>query len=262
MKKHKLALVLSGGAASGMAHIGVIKVLERNNIIPDVVIGTSSGALVGGMYAAGVLYNFERIISGKTKKQIRKMLHFWPSKEGLIKTDRLTKEFRKILDDKRIEDLNKKFVAVSLDLLTGKRILFDKGDLCEAILASISLPLLFPPLHKQGMLLIDGGLEDPLAIDEGFKLAKKVIAIDITRSIESMPKKIKYNFIDVFERIESILRLEIANFAISKYKHNLVVLKPKVFIGTLDFDRSKEAIAIGEDITEKNLFKIKKLLKK
>ncbi len=259
-KKSDWALVLSGGAASGMAHIGVIKVLERNKIIPNIIIGTSAGALIGGMYAAGLLSNFERIISNKTKKQIRKIIHIWPSKEGLIKTDRLEKQFRNIIGNKKIENLDKKFVAISADLLTGKRIVIDKGDLCEAIMASISIPFLFPPLHKKGMLLVDGGFEDPLAIDEGFNLAKKILAVNVERSIESMPKKLKYNLVDFFERIQTILRLEIVNFTLSKYKKNLFILNPKAYLGVFDFDKSKEAIAIGERITEKNLYKIKKLL--
>lgn len=258
--KHNLALVLSGGGARGMAHIGVLKILEENNIVPNLVVGTSAGALVGGMYAAGTLEQFEKELISKTKRQLRSILKFWPSREGLINTKNLEKELRKLVDARKIEELDKKFIAVSVDLLSGKKILIDKGDLVEAILASIAIPLVFPPVHKENMLLVDGGLEDPLPIDVAFKLAKKVIAVNITKSIEKMPKKEKYNFIDIFERALVIIQTEITEIALKKYKKNLVVIQPEVNLGTFDYAKAKEAISIGEEETKKNLEKIKELV--
>ncbi|MEM4703183.1 MAG: patatin-like phospholipase family protein [Candidatus Pacearchaeota archaeon] len=258
-KKYNLALVLSGGGARGMAHIGVLEILEKSNIVPNVIIGTSAGALVGGMYAAGVLDKFKKELIGK-KKEIKKILRVWPSREGLIKTDKLERELKKLIGERKIEELDKKFIAVSVDLLTGKKVLIEEGTLCQAILASIAIPLVFPPLHREGTLLVDGGLEDPLPIDEGFRLARKVIAVDITRSIDKIPKKDKYNFVDILERALIIIQSEISEAALKKYRHNLVVLKPDVNINTLEFSRSKEAISIGEEETKKNLEKIKELL--
>ena len=261
-KKYNLALVLSGGAASGMAHIGVIRVLESKGIFPDIVIGTSTGALIGGMYCAGVLDKFENVISNKTKHQIRKILHFWPSREGLIKTDRLERQLRTFINNKKIEGLDRKFMAISVDILTGKKVLHNKGDLCKAILASISIPFLFPPVHKKGMLLVDGGLEDPLPIDEGFNFARKVIAVNIVHSLQKIPKKMKYNFIDIFKQIKQILEIELINFTIKKETPNLVLLNPKLNIGTFEFDKSEKAILIGKKETIRNIYKIKKLIKK
>jgi NTE family protein len=259
-EKYNLALVLSGGGARGMAHIGAIKVLEKNNIIPNIIIGTSTGAMVGGMYAAGELSNFENIIVKKTKKQINKILKIWPSKEGLIKTKELEKELRKIIGNRKIEELDKKFVALSVDLLTGKKIIIDNGDLCEAILASMAVPVLFPPRHKGEMLLVDGGLEDPVALDEGFKVAEKVIAINTIRDIGNFPKKENYSFADILERASAIMQDEIMGPILKKYKKNLVILNPLVNLDTLTFDKAKEAIAIGEAEAEKNIDKIKLLL--
>lgn len=259
-KKYNLALVLSGGGAPGMAHIGVIKTLEKNNITPDIIVGTSSGAIVGGMHSAGVLNDFENFLTGKTKKELSKKFSFWPSKEGLINTGKLENDFRKFIGNKKIEELNKKFIAVSVDLLTGKMIFIDKGDLCQSILASIAVPILFVPIHRDGMLLVDGGLEDPLAIDEGFKLAKKVIAVNTTRHIDDIQKKEKYGFIDIFERSLAILQTEIVAVALKKYKHNLVVISPHVDMNLLDFHRADEAVKIGEDETTKRIEDIKKLV--
>jgi len=260
-ERKELALVMSGGSARAMAHIGVIKVLEKNNISPNVVVGTSSGAIVGGMYAAGSLEAFEKMLLSRTKKQLSKLLQIWPSREGMMRTKRIEKEFRQFIHDKKIETLDKRFMAVTVDLVSGKKIIFDKGDLCEAILASTAIPLMFPPVHKEEMLLVDGGLEDPLAIDVGFQQAKKVIAVNIMPSA-GMPKKDKYNFVDILQRALSIVESEIIAEELKKYKENLVVLNLQIDIPILDFSRSKEAIEVGEKETKKHLDEIKELLKR
>jgi NTE family protein len=208
-KKYNLALVLSGGGARGMAHIGVLKILEKNNIVPNIIIGTSAGSQVGGMYAAGKLAEFEKILTSKSQKEIKKIVAFRPHEGGLINPDRFEKELRKIIGNKKIEELDKKYFATAVDLLSGKEIRLDKGDLCQAMVASSTIPLLFPPVKKEGMLLVDGGLQNPLAIDDGFEVASKVIAVSIERNLKDMPKKEKYGFSDIAERALTILQNEI-----------------------------------------------------
>ena len=258
--KYNLALVLSGGGARGMAHIGVLKVLEKNNIVPNIIIGTSAGSLVGGMYAAGKLADFEKMLTGKNQKEIKKIAAFRPHEGGLINPDRFEKEIRKIIDNKKIEELDKKYFSTAVDILTGKEMRMDKGDLCQAILASSSIPLLFPPVKKDGMLLVDGGLQNPLAIDDGFEVATKVIAVSIERDINDMPKKDKYGFADIAERALTILQNDIVESALKKYKDNLVIIRIEVNMDTLDFHKAKEAIAIGEKEAEKHVEEIKKLV--
>jgi len=259
-EKENLALVLSGGGARGMAHIGVLKVLEKNNIVPNIIIGTSAGALVGGMYAAGKLVDFEKMLASKSQRDIKRMAAFRPREGGLINPDRFEKEIRKIVGDKKIEELDKKFFSTCVDILTGKELQMDKGDLSQAILASSSIPLLFPPVRKEGMLLVDGGLNNPLAIDDGFKLANKVIAVAIERDIKDMPTKEKYGFADIAERSLTIFQNEIIEESLKKHKKNLVVIRLEVNLDTPDFHRAKEAIKIGEKETEKKIEEIKKLV--
>lgn len=258
--KYNLALVLSGGGARGMAHIGVLKVLEKNNIVPNIIIGTSAGSLVGGMYAAGKLVDFEKILLSKTPGELKQLIAFRPHEGGLINTDRFEREMRKIIEKQKIEELDKKFMATAIDILSGKEIQMDNGDLAQAILASCSIPLAFPPVKKDGMLLVDGGLGNPLAIEDGFKLAKKVIAVNIWRSIEKMPKKEKYGFVDIAERALTILQNEIAAAAIKKHTKNLVVINVEVDHDTLDFHKSKEIIPLGETEAQKKIEDIKKLV--
>ncbi len=259
-KKENLALVLSGGGARGMAHIGVLKVLEKNNIVPNIIIGTSAGAMVGGMYAAGKLADFEKMLTSKSQKDIKKLAAFRPHEGGLINPDRLEKELRKIIGNKKIEELDKKYFATAVDLLTGKEVRMERGDLCQAILASSSIPLLVPPVKKEGMLLVDGGLQNPLAIDDGFDVARKVIAVSIERDIKEMPKKEKYGFVDIAERTLTIMQCDIVENSLKKYKDNLIVLRPNVNMDTLDFHKGKEAIEIGEKEAEKHIEEIKKLV--
>jgi len=246
--KCNLALVLGGGGARGMAHIGVVKTLTKNNISPDIIFGTSAGAMVGGFYCAGSLNAFEKELVHRNKKQLRKLLRFnILNRKGLINTKGIEKEFRKIICNKKIEELDKKFVAMATDLWTGKRVMISKGDLCDAILASTAIPLIFPPVDKDGMLLVDGGVNDPLPIDEGFDAAKKVIAVNIIRSLEKLPRPPKYTYLDIMERAMEVIQEEITKAALKKYKDNLVVLTVEVNFNTLDFDRAKEAIVAGEE---------------
>jgi NTE family protein len=259
-EKENLALVLSGGGARGMAHIGVLKVLEKNNVVPNIIIGTSAGSLVGGMYAAGKLAEFEKMLTSKNKNEIKRISAFRPHEGGLINPDRFEKEIRKLVGNKKIEELDKKYFATTVDLLTGKEIRMNEGDLCQAILASSSIPLLFPPVKKDGMLLVDGGLQNPLAVEDGFRVANKVIAISIERSLEKMPKKEKYGFSDIAERALTILQGEIVESALKRYKKNLVIIRIEVNMDTVDFHKAKEAIEIGEKETEKHIEEIKKLV--
>jgi NTE family protein len=260
-KKYNLTLVLGGGGARGMAHIGVLRILEQNNIVPNYILGTSAGALTGGLYAAGTLNEFEKALVGKTKKQIRKILHFWPSRDSLIKTDRLKKELEVYTKNKKIEELSKSFACTAVDLLTGKKILIDKGDLCEAILASIAIPLLFPPVYRDNMLLADGGVADPLPIQDGLKDAKKVIAVNINRPLDKLQKKNKYNFLDILERALNIVQDEMTRKALKRHRKNLIVISPNVDdINTLDFHKTSEAVKAGEDETLKRMEEIKKFV--
>lgn len=262
-EKKELALVLSSGGSKGAFHIGVINILEKNNISPNVVIGSSVGALVGGVYAAGCLDKFENVLIKKTKKEMDALFKVWPSKEGLIRTKRLEDELRKILGNRKIEELDKKFIAVAVDLISGNKVIIEKGDLCNAIMASMAIPILFPPVHTGEMLLADGSLEAPLDVTDGFRYAKKVFAVDATRRIENMPKKSSYNYIDIFQRALTIVQSEVLTEALKRHSRYLMILKipgASINTSTLDFSKAKEAIAIGESETEKHLDEIKALL--
>ena len=147
-KKKKLALVLSGGSARGLAHIGVLEVLEENHVPIDVIVGTSIGALIGGIYAAGSLKEFKEEVVRLTHHRITSL--FFSRRFKRMNADNnvpIEKLLKKFIKGKKIEDLSISFSAIATDLKTGEEIFIEKGDLLKAILASIALPGLFKPIE-------------------------------------------------------------------------------------------------------------------
>jgi NTE family protein len=162
-KKKKLALVLSGGSARGLAHIGVLEVLEENKIPIDAVVGTSMGAVIGGIYAAGKLKEFKEEIIKMSHSRMRAI--FWTLKFRRFDVDP-SKAFgpvlSKYLKNKKIQDLGIDFTAIATDLKTGEEVYLNEGNLVKAILASVCLPGICHPMTLGKRLLIDGGVVDPL----------------------------------------------------------------------------------------------------
>lgn len=159
-----IGLALGGGVARGWAHIGVIQGLLDLGIVPDVVCGTSVGALVGGCYLSGHLETLESWARSLNKRRMLSYLDLFTGAPGLMGGKRLQKEMEKSLGGKRIEDLGRKFVAVCAELATGHEIWLQNGDLITAIRASYALPGAFPPVKIDDRWLIDGALVDPVPI--------------------------------------------------------------------------------------------------
>ena len=166
MLEKTISLVLSSGGAKGYAHIGVIKALEEEGYKIVSVAGTSMGALVGGLYAAGKLneaYEWLRNIDSWEVFKLADLKNF--SKSGLINGEYLFYELHKIVGDVKIEDLRIPFCAIATDLDSGKEVVFRKGRLVDAIRSSISLPLFFSPYSLAGNRLVDGGIVNGLPLN-------------------------------------------------------------------------------------------------
>ncbi len=159
MANKTFGLALGAGAMRGMCHIGVLEVLEQHNLVPDMISGTSMGAVIGGLYAAGV--------SIDQMKEIKS--------ENII---------RELCGDINIEDCKIPFVAVAVDVVSGKTVYFDKGNLTDAIRASYAVPGVFAPVKMGNMLLMDGGLKERIPVnilrDKG---AKYVVGVNPCESI-------------------------------------------------------------------------------
>ncbi|MGB4360696.1 MAG: patatin-like phospholipase family protein [Rhodoferax sp.] len=238
--KPVIALALGGGAAKGFAHIGVIKALEAQGIVPDIVIGTSAGSLVGALYA-----------SGKTGFELQEMaipfdkwqfIDWGMPNRGLMKGDALTKFVNAAVGGRAIEKFPKKYGAVATDLQSGEPIVFRSGDAGIAVLASSSVPLAFQPVTIRGRQYVDGGLTSPvpvrLAHDMG---ASFVIGVDIS----DKPANGSINStMDV-----ALQTLAIMGQMIRRYEQPVadIMIRPDISrLGSVDFDNRHQAILEGE----------------
>ena len=181
--KPKLGLVLGSGSARGWAHIGVIRALEKAGVRPDIVSGTSIGALVGAAYAAGELDHLE---SWALEVKVADLLGFMDLSRGggVLKGDRLMEFFRRNRADRSIDELGVPFGAVATSLRTGTEVWLRHGSTLDAVHASIALPGLFAPVRWEGSLLVDGGLVNPIPVSLARAMgADIVIAVDLGSDI-------------------------------------------------------------------------------
>jgi NTE family protein len=177
--RFKIGLALGSGSARGWAHIGVIRVLEQAGIRPDIVCGTSIGALVGASYAAGDLDSLESWVTGLTWKTVFRLIDVTMT-GGLIKGERLIDIFRARFKNRSVADLDLKFAAVATELETGREVWLQRGPLVDAVRASMAVPGLFRPVEQGGVLLVDGALVNPVPVSLCRALgADIVIAVDL-----------------------------------------------------------------------------------
>jgi NTE family protein len=164
-RKKDVALVLSSGGARGLAHIGAIEELLARGYRITSIAGSSMGALVGGVYAAAKLEAFHDWVKGIDKKRMLELIDFSLSINHLAKGDRIIEAIMEFVPDVAIEDLPIPYCAVATDLTSGREVLFNKGSLFKAIRASITLPTFYKPVERDGMVLIDGGVINPIPLN-------------------------------------------------------------------------------------------------
>ncbi|MBS0307373.1 MAG: patatin-like phospholipase RssA [Proteobacteria bacterium] len=178
-RKPRIGLVLGSGSARGWSHIGVIRALEEAGIKPDLVCGTSIGALVGAAYAAGDLDRFEQWVLGL---RIREVVSFMDVGlgGGLLKGEKLMDFFRRNFSDRPLENLPMPFAAVATSLQNGAEVWLRQGSTIDAVRASIALPGLFTPVRQDRALLVDGGLVNPVPVSLARAMGADVmIAVDL-----------------------------------------------------------------------------------
>ena len=184
--KPKIGLALGGGAARGFAHIGVIKMLESHGIVPDYVVGTSAGAVVGSLYAGG----FDAFAMQKLAIQLDETLFAdWTLRgPGLLKGEALQSFVNQHLKRRPLEKLNIPFGTVVTDLNSGERVVFRSGDSGMAVRASAAVPGVFQPVAINGRQYVDGGLTSPVPVRAVREMgADFVIAVDISATAEGQP---------------------------------------------------------------------------
>ncbi|CAA6823214.1 MAG: UPF0028 protein YchK [uncultured Sulfurovum sp.] len=285
--KKTVSLVLGSGGARGYAHIGVIETLEAQGYEIKSISGSSMGALVGAIYAAGKLEAYKEWVLSLGFIDTLKLLDISLSDGGIVNIDTVYEKIEALIGDTKIEDLPVKYMAVASDIKSQKKVWFKDGKLIDAIRASIAIPTIFTPVIKDEMILVDGGVLDPLPIasvssDEtdltiavnlnanipntytielpekaenilykkATKLvnkAKEVIGTDTSK--EEAPKDIFYVLNKSLDATQSII---IEN-TIKAYKPDLIIEIPRDACESYEFDKAYEMIEIGKIATQKSL---------
>ncbi len=252
----KIALVLGAGASKGFAHIGVIKVLESNNIPIHMIVGTSAGSFVGSFYAYG--YNAFQL--QKIALEIKKsdIVDFIFPDNGFIQGQKLESFVNKMLNNTTIEKLKIPFFAVATDIQSGEEIIFGRGNTGTAVRASCSIPGVFTPVKIGNKFYVDGGVVSPVAVEAAKKLgADIVIAVDISSNNQSPPPK------STIETMLQSINIMYSKLAISQLNKADIVIKPRVgHIASYDFDKRHEAIMEGEKAALEALPKINDIINK
>jgi NTE family protein len=180
----KIGLVLGSGSARGLAHIGVIHAIEEAGLTVDVIAGTSIGALVGAVYAAGRLDDLERDFRRFDWKAIGSMFDPVFPRSGLIDGKKAVEFIRAHLPYHTIDELSVPFCAIATDIATGEEVVISDGDLIEAVRASVSIPGIFTPARKDDRVLIDGGLVNPVPVSAARAMgAEIIIAVDLNHDM-------------------------------------------------------------------------------
>ena len=184
VKRPSIALALGGGAARGFAHIGVMRTLVAHGIVPDIIVGTSIGAVVGGCYAAGQLDGLEAWSRSLTVRGVLGYLDLSLSGSGLIRGGHLASRLEEALHDTTIENLPLRFAAIATEFNTGHEVWLTRGRLVDALRASYALPGIFPPAHIGGRWLVDGALVNPVPVSAARALdARLVIAVNLNSDL-------------------------------------------------------------------------------
>lgn len=254
LRKKKIGLALSGGAARGFAHIGVVKVLQENDIPISCVAGTSVGAIVGAFVAAG--YPWERMLKIAGGIKWHALIRPTLSGMGLVKTDRLESFVNEMLGEMTFDELSIPFRAVAVDIARSETVVFDSGSVARAARASASVPGIFEPVVEDDAVFIDGGVTNNIPCDVVRAMgARKVIAVDLNaeRPQSGMP----VNLFDVSYRSFALL-LDMTSAAGRRDAD--VLIQPE--IGQFeyhDLSRFNELVSLGETAAKRMLKKLKRL---
>jgi Predicted esterase of the alpha-beta hydrolase superfamily len=272
------ALVLMGGGARGLAHIGVLEALLENDLVPPIITGTSMGAIIGGLFAAGYLpreieeisheLSYSRLakvrqaklpIPGKLvdffllESYQRKLIRRLGEERG----DVLEKSLRQLVGEVLIQNLSIRFGCNAVDLISGREVSFTQGPLYQALRASMAFPFVIEPARFSKMLLVDGGLLNNVPIELARNLgAKRVFVPDVHRPLKKVSAK---SFNSTLILVHRLIQVVLADSTYSKLPQAdlIVPINPKV--DTFDFTRVSQVVRLGKNITEKNIQAIKSL---
>ncbi len=244
MPKKNVALVLASGGSRGLAHIGAIDVLLENGFNITSVAGTSMGALVGGLYAAGGLGAFKEWMEAVDRLKVFSLMDFTFSTEGLVKGNKVIEELKSLVPDIKIEDLSIPFVAISTDIRHRREVVFETGSLYEAIRASISIPTFFTPHRIDDMILVDGGIINPIPLDR-VKRTENDLLVAIDLNAPYVDEDDEVGLISVLDDSFDLMMQINSQRIIDHYPPDVLVRIAKNAYSTLEFFKYEEIVAMG-----------------
>ena len=279
-----VALVLSSGGARGLAHIGAIEELEAHGFRITSIAGCSMGALIGGVFAAGKLKEFREWMKTVDRRKMLELTDFSLSINHIAKGSRILEAIMEFVPDMPIEDLPIPYCAVATDLKAGREVVFNKGSLFDAIRASISLPSFYEPVHRDGMILIDGGVTNPIPLNrvarhEGDILVgvdvsghdykkqseihqelaeKRKRSTSLSQQIlnKLIPDNLEFNYYTMLSRVSSLMIRQNSILMAQLMKPDVLVDIQMSRYGGFDYDKSEKLIAIGRQKTLQTLSKL------
>lgn len=275
-----ISLVLGSGGARGLAHIGVIQVLEERGYAIHSISGSSMGALIGGIYAAGKLDIYTEWVCALDRFDVLRLLDVSFSGSAIFKGERIINTLRELIGEQNIEDLPISFTAVATDIEESREVWLSNGPLCDAIRASIAFPTVFSAISYKGKTLVDGGLLNPVPIAPTMRdLTDMTIAVSLSGNAKIIPadlpkvvklpdKRNRYHqkvidfidslqrkdngkkeddagFFDIISKSLDVMQSTIANFKLASYKPDILIEIPKDVCTIYEFERAKELIEIG-----------------
>lgn len=290
MKKLKVGLVLGGGGARGLAHVGVLKVFQENGINIDVITGTSIGAIIGALYAqnpdaewvenrvrifikseqfkqTGKNYfrhqrNFEpedllQQLAREIKKRV--IINLAAHRKSLMKGERLQLAVSELIQEGNIEETKIPFACSAADLKYGETVVFDKGDIRFALTASAAIPGFIPPVENNGRLLVDGSVCDNFPVDAAYKLgADFIVASNV--SLHMDPAVELDNVIDIIIRSSSVSTHHINRLLLKNV--DCIIAPDTGTIHWSEFDKYDILLEKGIEAAQKEVEQLKELLKK
>jgi len=259
--KNKIGLALGGGAARGLAHIGVLEVLEKEGIPIDLIAGTSAGAAIGALYAEGKDTSLMKgLVLDLSWKRLAPLVDLALPKTGFIEGRKVKELLKLIIGDIGFRDLRIPLSCVATDIVTGEEVIINQGSVLEGVRASISVPVIFTVVKWKGRYLVDGGLVNPVPVSvlKGMG-ADFIIAVNVIPDINDRVKQAKTS---KEPNIISVIMQSIYIGAYSLVESSLagadIVIKPKLgHIGVGDFHRAEEFILQGKLAAEESIPKIK-----
>ena len=279
--KKDVALALSSGGARGLAHIGAIEELEAQGFRITSIAGCSMGSLIGGVYAAGKLPEFREWMKTIDKKKMMELTDFSFSLNHVVKGTRIIEAIMEFVPDVLIEDLPIPYCAVATDWKSGSEVVFREGSMFEAIRASISLPSFYEPVQRDGMILIDGGVTNPIPMNRVVRHEGDIlVGVDVSghnyaaqwkkqhelaerrkhsTSLSQqilnrlIPDNLDFNYYTVLSRVSSIMIRQNSLLMAQLTKPDILVDIQMSRYGGFDFDKSEKLIAIGRKKTQEAL---------